>query len=325
MFQLLHLQFTAPVLDSAAFAGWQSLAKYQVIRPSIDDQLNQIFAGSNPRMLPVSSAIAELATVQQLMAVQRNRFGNAGDFTFTLVGAATPEEVRPLVERYLASLPSTAKREKPAREEDVRPFLHRMHPILKVLELPKAQTVLAFDGSFPSAPDAYLRERQRLSALTGVLQDRLRVRLREELGGTYSPYIGSQTYALPDEHYRVLIAFDAAPERMYRLNKELLNVLDGVRTHGVTPAEATRAATVQRRQLETRLQDNAYWMGAIGQYSRLGIPLDEIPTPYPERAVTPAELEAAARLYLPEDVYLHLTIMPKDSTSYARGDSATTR
>jgi len=123
----------------------------------------------------------------------------------------------------------------------------------------------------------------------------------------------------------VLIAFDAAPERMHQLNKELMKIVDSVRTHPVSAAEATRAATVQRRQLETRLQDNSYWMGQIGQYHRLGIPLDAIATPYPEQEVTPAELEAAARTYLPADVYLHLTLMPEDSTSYARRDSTTTR
>jgi predicted Zn-dependent peptidase len=123
----------------------------------------------------------------------------------------------------------------------------------------------------------------------------------------------------------VLIAFDAAPERMHQLNKELMNILDSVRTHGVTAAEATRAATVQRRQLETRLQDNAYWIGAIGQYGRLGIPLDEIPTPYREGVVTPAELQEAAKHYLPNDVYIHFTVMPQDSTSYPRGDSTRQR
>jgi zinc protease len=303
------------MLDTAALAGWQSLAKYQRSDFSLDDQLNQFFAKGNARMLPVSTQIAELATVQQLMAVYRNRFGNAGDFTFILVGAVTQAEVRPLVERYLASLPSTSAREHPVATED-HAFLHRVNRSFPSLELPKAQTLLVFDGSFPSAADAYLRERQRLSALTGVMQDRLRVRLREELGGTYSPYVGSQTYALPEERYRVMIGFDAAPERMHQLNRELMNILDTLRARGVSAAEASRVATVQRRQLETRLQDDDYWMTTIGTYSRLGVPLDRIPAPYPERAVTPAELADAAKRYLPDDVYIHFTAMPQDSTSY---------
>ncbi|MBX6333067.1 MAG: insulinase family protein, partial [Gemmatimonadaceae bacterium] len=323
LFQLLYRQFTAPMLDSTTLSAWQSVAKYQTSGPSPDDILNQVLAGENVRMQPVSTQLAELVTLPQLRAVHHDRFGNAGDFTFMLVGAITPQEVRPFVERYVASLPSTEKREKPV-ERDYPPYLHRLNLIRPDLELPRAQTFLVFDGPFPVAPADYLRERQRLGALTTVLQGRLRVRLREELAGTYSPFVRSETLALPDEHYRVLIGFDAAPERMPELNRALMTLLDTVRTQGVTADEAARAATIQRRQLETWLQSNAYWMYAISQFHRLGVPLDRIPAPYPEREVTAAELQAAAKRYLPNDVYMHVTLMPKDSTSYTTTDSTTT-
>lgn len=228
------------------------------------------------------------------------------------------------MERYIASLPSTDQRETP-RGKDARPILYRIEQTQRTLPVPKAQTLLVFDGVFPNAPADYLRERGWLSALTTVLQDRLRMRLREELAETYSPYVSTKTLAIPGEHYRVLIAFDTAPERMHELNKVLMHVLDSLRTYGVMEAEAGRAASVERRQLETRLQSNEYWMSTIGQYLRLGIPLDAIPAPYPEREVTPAGLQAAAQTYLPADVFLHLTFMPKDSTSYAQGKNAASR
>ena len=319
IFQLMYLQFTAPMLDTTALAGWQSLAKYQGVAFSLNDQLDIQLARGDPRMLPVSTAIAELATTKQLLDAYHDRFGNAGDFTFTLVGAVTPKEVRPFVERYLANLPSTSVREHPVPAED-HTNLHKINQRFPALQLPKAQTLLVFDGPFPDSPAVYLRERQKLSALTGIVNDRMRVRLREQLGGTYSPFVASETYAIPEERYRVLVAFDAAPERMHDLNHEMMNVLDSLRVHGVTAAEATRAATVQQRQLETRLQSNDYWMTAIGGYVRLGIPLDRIPAPYPERRVSPAELAAAARRYTPGDAYIHLTALPEDSSSYAKHD-----
>jgi len=320
LFQLMHLQFAAPMLDTASLAGWQSLAKWQGSGFSLDDQMNMQLAHGNPRMQPVSTSLAELATVKQLAAAYHDRFGNAGDFTFTLVGAATVKELRPLVERYLASLPSTDVREHPVPTEK-----HALSPVtttFPALQLPKAQTFFVFDGSFSDTPSVYLREREKLSALTGIVNDRMRVRLREQLAGTYSPYVSSETYAIPDERYRVLVSFDAAPERMHDLNHEMLNALDSLRMRGVTPAEATRAATVQERQLQTRLQDNDYWMATIGNYSRLGIPLDKIPHPYPEHVVSPAELKAAANTYLPSDAFYHLTAMPEDSSSYAKHDPA---
>jgi zinc protease len=321
LFQLMHLQFTAPLLDSVSLLSWQSLAKYEGSAFSLDDQLSITVARGNMRMMPVATNLAELATMKQLTDAYHDRFGNAGDFTFTLVGAMTAKELRPLVERYLASLPSTDAREHPVPSED-HTFLHKVNNTFPRLELPKAQTILVFDGPFPDSSAAYLREREKLSALTGIVNDRMRTRLREQLAGTYSPFVSSETYAIPDQRYRFFVAFDAAPERMHDLNREMMNVLDSLRTRGVTPAEATRAATVQQRQLQTRLQDNDYWMTTIGNYSRLGIPLDRIPAPYPERVVSPAELMVAAKHYLPGDAYIHLTAMPEDSTSYAKHEPA---
>lgn len=321
LFQLLYLQFTAPKLDTTVLHSWASLAKYKGAGFTLNDQLDQTFARGEPRLLPVSTRLAELLNVRQAMAVYEDRFGNAGDFTFTLVGAVTPDELRPLVERYLASLPATPEREH-AKALDVKPFLAKVDNRIKGPNLPRALALWVFDGTFPAAPDEYLRERQVLDVLTTVVQDRLRVRLREQLGGTYSPMVSSYTYALPEEHYRALLAFIAAPERMHELDRELRGILDSLRTTGASEAELARAVTIERRQHETALQDDAYWMRTIGTYDRLGIPLGRIPDPYGDRQVSPEKLEAAARQYMPNDVYIHLTMMPEDSTLYTRRDSA---
>ena len=321
LFQMLYLQFTAPKLDSAAIAGWKNWAKYQGRQFSIFDQLAQTFARGNARMMPVSTGLADLADLEDAMAVYRDRFGNAGDFTFTIVGAAAPEQVRPLVERYLASLPATGERETP-KDPEVRPFLMRISQTVRPFDIPKAATLLVFDGRFPGEPAEYLAEREQLSTLASVLNVRLRNRLREELGATYGVTVLDRTYPLPEEHYQLLVAFDAAPERMWELGRELRRILDAVRTDGATPAELERARLTARRQLETRLQDNDYWMERIGLFARLGIPLDRIVAPYDSAEVSGADVAAAARRFLPKDVYIQITALPADTTYEQAGDSA---
>ena len=313
LIQLVHLQFTAPKLDSAALAAWKNYAKYQGRAFSIFDQLAQTFARGNPRLMPVSTHLADLARLDEAMAVYRDRFGNAGDFTFTIVGAATAEQVKPLVERYLASLPATAERETP-KDPGVKPFLMRMSNTVKPFDIPKASTILVFDGAFPTAdPAAYLAERQRLATLSEVLTRRLRTRLREELSATYGVAVLDRTYPLPAEHYQMLFSFDAAPVRMRAMQREMRAMLDAVRDSGATQAEIDRARRAQRRQLETLLQDNDYWMQRIGLFARLGLPLDRIVDPYDEERVTPGELAAAARRFLPDDVYISITAMPSET------------
>jgi zinc protease len=320
LFQTLYLQFTTPKLDSAALASWQSLAKYGRASPSFDDQLDQVFARGNARMLPVSTQLAELAHVKQVLAVYHNRFGNAGDFTFTLVGAVSPKAVRPFVERYLASLPSTAEREQP-EDPNARPFFEPVRVTRKLLELPKATTVWVYDGLVPTDSAKYLRSRQELGALAQVLNRRLRNRLREELSGTYGVGVRARSYLLPPEHYRLMFIFDAAPDRVDELDRAFMAVLDTVRKEKVPAEELHMVTRIQDQLLKTDLQDNDYWVSMIGLYHRLGIPLDKIVAPYEGHQLTPSELQAAAQRDLPENLYIHLTLLPKDTTYYA-SDSA---
>jgi len=256
------------------------------------------------------------------MAVYRDRFGNAGDFTFTIVGAATAKQVKPLVERYLASLPATSKRETP-KDLGVRPFMMRTVKRVKPYDIPKASTMLVFDGEL-QMPDveSYLAQREELATLEQVLTGRLRTRLREELGATYGVSVMSRTYPLPKEHYQLLFAFDAAPERMRAMEREMKSILDAVRDSGATEAELARATEVQRRLLEAQLQDNSYWLQRIELFNRLGLPLDRIVSPYGSESLTPEVLQAAATRYMPRDVYVQVTAMPSDSTIYTKAEKA---
>ncbi|HEY9448625.1 MAG TPA: insulinase family protein, partial [Gemmatimonadaceae bacterium] len=161
-------------------------------------------------------------------------------------------------------------------------------------------------------------ERQELSTLAAVLNRRLRTRLREELGATYGVGVLDRTYPFPKEHYQLLINFDAAPERMRAMQREMDSILEAVRDSGVTSAELARAESAQRRRLEVQLQDNDYWMQRIELFDRLGIPLDRIPKPYGDEHLTPDGLRTAATRYLPRKVFIRLTAMPSDSTLYTR-------
>jgi zinc protease len=312
IFQLLHLQFTAPKLDSAALVTWANVAKYQGRSANIQDVFTQILARGNARLAPIQTRTAELARLDEALAVYRDRFGNAGDFTFMLVGAATADQVKPLVERYIASLPATNVRETP-KDPEVRPFVNRVREQANVMPMAKSQTLLVFDGSFPATLAEYLKERERLSMLMLVLERRLRDRLREQLGGTYGVSTFGGTYRLYNEQFRVSITFQSAPERMEELNREMLAIIDSVRASGATAPELARLATVQRRQLETQLQSNVYWLSRMGLFDRLKLPLDRIVEPFTQSSVTPAELSVAAQRYLPKDIYIHVTQMPADT------------
>jgi zinc protease len=317
LLQLLHLQFTAPKLDTAALNAWKqggSAGGY-----SIDDQIALMLSGGNPRLARADWGIMQLADTGQSMAVYRDRFGNAGNFTFIIVGAATAQQVKPLVERYIASLPSTGKREQP-KDLYVHPPDHLERRVDRVFAVPKASSTLLFGGGFPTAPDAYLAERRRLDALGWVLSLKFTDDLREQMGGTYGVGVRGWTLAVPQEQYRFAINFDAAPERMNGMLDTMFTILDTVRATGATPTELAKIAAMQRRARETALQDNHYWINTIELFDRLKIPFDRIVAP--PQPTTAAEIRTAAHQYLPPHAYIHIIAMPQDSTLYTRVDSA---
>ena len=71
---------------------------------------------------------------------------------------------------------------------------------------------------------------------------------------------------------------------MRTLWHEYVGILDSIRSHGASEAELTRASTIAKRQHETALQRNDFWMSAIERYDRLGIPFGKIVDPRRGRA-----------------------------------------
>ncbi|MBA3297098.1 MAG: insulinase family protein, partial [Acidobacteria bacterium] len=111
--QLLHLSFTSPGNDEEAFG---------VIRKQLDasyanrdqnpgllfgEKVAQLNTGNHYTAQPIT--LERLAKLDRnaMAAFYRDRFSNAGDFTFLMVGAFKIDEVLPLLQRYVGSLPST--------------------------------------------------------------------------------------------------------------------------------------------------------------------------------------------------------------------------
>jgi zinc protease len=317
LMQMLYLQFTAPKLDTTALDIWKQTGSPGGV--SIDDQLNAMLSNGNPRLIPPAATLMALADTGRAMAVFRDRFGNAGDFTFIIVGAATSAQLRPLVERYIASLPTTGKTEKPT-DLDVRPWERMLQVTQRVFDVPKASTGLLFDGEFPTSPQEYLTGLRQLDALAWTLRLKFTDDLREQMGGTYGVGVQAWTLSVPEEHYRFGINFDAAPERMSGMLDTMFTILDTVRASGATADELTKIAAMQRRNRETELQDDHYWLRSIELFDRLKIPLAWI-VAQPTGRMNAEGIAATARKYLPTDAYIHLTLMPQDSTSYTVVDS----
>ncbi len=104
---------------------------------------------------------------------------------------------------------------------------------------------------------------RKLEVLADILNDRLRVKIREELGATYGPLQqewGSEIW--PDYGYSS-IGMECAPVMAERVTTLARKIAVDLATNGITPDEFERIMAPRRASLAQVLHSNGYWVGNI--------------------------------------------------------------
>ncbi|MBW3570307.1 MAG: insulinase family protein [Gemmatimonadetes bacterium] len=312
LFQLIHLYFTQPRRDTTAWAaylqrGREALRNRSVTPESaLGDTLTAILSQGHPRMRPFTSAVFDSLDIDRSLEIYRQRFADAGDFTFYFVGTFTPDSLRPLVETYLASLPGTGAEES-FRDLGIRPPEGVVRRTVRRGVEPKARTVLVFTG-----PAQFSRQASAdMSALSQALQLRLREKLREELGGTYTVGVSGSLARDPYPRYSVNVDFGSAPERVDELVRVVMAEIDTVRAAGVPQDVVDKVREAFRRSRETDMRENSTWLVRLMAYDRNGWDPRLINENLVASTITAERIRDAARLYLDPARRVEVTLVPE--------------
>jgi zinc protease len=284
LFQLIHLHFTAPRRDDEAFAAYRERLvaalenRSAMPMSAFQDTLAVTLAQRHPRSLPLTPEEAQALRLESALRIYRERFANAGDFTFIFVGAFDPEEVAPLAKRYLASLPAYPDSAEAARDLGIRPPEGVVTRTVRRGLEPQARVHLTFSGDLQHDPARFdpdrqetryhaelqeaRRERYLLAALADALAIRLREELREERGGVYGVGVSASTDRLTGT-YSFHVSFGADPERVEELTDAVFAEVARFQTEGPPAETVRRVAEAGRRNQETNLRQNRYWLGAL--------------------------------------------------------------
>jgi len=178
-------------------------------------------------------------------------------------------------------------------------------------EIPKAVVRLYWP-----ATDAFdVKMSRRLRLLGDVFSDRLRVKIREEMGGTYSPSAGpdlSDTY--PKYGYIVADA-TVAPGEARKIADAIKAVAASLQKDGVTEEELVRAKQPVLTALRESSRTNGYWLGTVlASAQEFPQHLEWSRTRYTDNeSVTPAELSALAKQYLDPAKAHEFIVLPEGS------------
>ena len=319
MFQLIYLNFTRPRADATVFDVMKSQMKTMLANQQASPEwafrqmLQTTLSQNHLRARPMTPEMVDQMDLQKSFAFYKSRFADASDFTFVFAGAFDLATMRPLVERYLASLPSL-RRGETWKDVGITPPKGVVERTVRKGIEPKSQVDIVFTGPFTfDAPN-----QATLGTLGVVLETRLRERLREALGGTYGVQVDASASKISQARYRVTIDFGCDPARTEELVKSLFREIEALKANGPTDVEINDARQALLRQHDSDLAQNDRLVAELAERYEQAEDVEEffdLPALY--TSVTAAGVRDAARLWLDTGNYVRVTLLPEKAASAA--------
>jgi zinc protease len=265
LFQLMYLYFTAPRKDKDAFESFKTRYKQLYSNILADpnnyfaDEFNKLLTKNHPRAgrFPKNEDFNKIS-LDRAIQIYKERFANAGDFTFFFVGSLNEDSLRRLVTKYIGSLPGTPKKET-YRDLGIRPPTGKVEKQINKGSEQQSQVNMVFTGPATyNSDDAYA-----LRSLGELLTIKLVEQLREEKGSVYGVGAFGNMQKVPYQHTMFNISFPCAPENVDTLTRAVLNEINKVIKNGVSETDLAKVKEQQKRRLEVDLKENRFWVNNL--------------------------------------------------------------
>ena len=321
-FQLMYLQFTAPRADEQAFQSYVTRIKVGIENrdrnPAVifGDAISKALYGDHPRHRPMTLELLKELDRAAALRIYRERFANAGDFTFTFVGAFKTEQLRPLVQTYLASLPQIDRKEK-GRDVGDEPKRGQVKVEVKKGLEAKSSVSLNFYGDAKWSLD----ERYALRGAVEVLRIRLREIMREDKGGVYGVSVFGDLDREPRQTFSSGVSFTCNPDNVTDLTQAALAEIKRMQRDGPNVEILEKVRETLLRSYERNLKEDSFWLSNLTYYRENGLPFGDIlKAPERAKALTPEKVRDAARKYFSTENMLNARLMPEVTQSVKKAE-----
>ena len=314
LLQIQYLRFTQPRMDKALFAGMIQREQDSVkdLQGSPDFQFSQAVEGlfyQNHSRRSRSFEVAELARLkpESMMQIYQQRFSSAYGMRFIFVGNLQPDNLRPLIKTYLASLPA-----QPIPLEFQDRGLRGLSGISehKIYAGKESKAQLSILAEFPYP---YSENEQRLlNLLCDIINLRIHQVLRGESALIYSGGISAGLSRLPYQHLSLAIHLPCAPENVTKVKQILFDELTKLRREGPALADLERARQALLKNHQLQLQENEFWLDELSDSYFYNQDLHD-PASYQAslEALTVADLQQAANRMLSMNSYASFIWLPQ--------------
>lgn len=313
--RLLTAKLVAPHWDAKLFerAKRSALENYELAFSSASSRAGREFGavarGGDPRWQAFDKAELEAMTADQFRAFFEPRLAQ-GAVEALVVGDVDLESAVAAMRKTVAALPNRPSATPSAASLAVRPPVPNPAPLTFTHKGDPAQAWAAVGWTTFGGLDR-VRERRALSVGANIAQVRLMERLRDEAGATYSPFATLQSSEVFPAWGVFYAGAEIRPENralFFRLARETVAELAA---KPVAADEWARAINPVLSGIERRLKTNAYWMGAMENWSRDRRFIDPVRSYQADyAALTPEEVRAALARWVADEGDWSMVVLP---------------
>ena len=270
LFELIYTSFTNVNPDHDTYNvnidRYRPLLENQMKNPNFIffQQVNKTMYDNNPLAAQVTVETLDNMVYDESFALVKDVLGNPADYTFIFVGNISSDVINPLIEQYIASLPT-----KPVVAPVVKSDIEMQQGQVKneFTQPMEAPTTMVFD-MYSQNNMPYSVENDIMVELIGDILGNIYVdTLREEEGGTYSPSTGAAYNPNKGEwniNYVFFTNADQQAKLISRADEELLKLL----SNGADEANFNKAKEAMIKQYEINSRKNNYWQSVLNQQMR---------------------------------------------------------
>lgn len=273
MFQMQYLYFTAINKDEKQFQNLLTALEMGLKNKSLNpeavfsDSLATTLYAHNPRFTQIDVKDLKDINYDRILEMAKDRYKNAGQFTFIFCGNFDEQAIRPLIEQYVASLPSTG-----AQPEDFNETLtlakgEVVNNFTVKTESPKA---IAFETWYADMPYT-LENTVKLDAVGQILSMIYLKTIREDESAAYSCGAAGGFNVSTRQPKAMLQAYCPMNPDKQEIAIRLLHEGIANMQKSVDADQLNKVKEYMLKQIDVNAKQNNFWINTITTWKDFGI------------------------------------------------------
>lgn len=273
MMQLTYLTFTSPRKDNEAFESYKNRLKAQLQNAdanpmtAFSDTVTRALYGNHPRAIKMKESMVDQINYDRIIEMYKDRYKDASDFTFYLVGNVDLEQMKPMIAKYLGALPAINRKETfKDNKMDIRKGQYK-NEFAKQQETPMATIMFLYSGTCKYN----LRNNLVLSFLDQALDMVYTAEIREKEGGTYGVSCSGSLGKYPKEELVLQIVFQTDPAKTEKLSAVVVEQLNKMAKEGPSEEHMQKIREYMLKKHKDAQKENGYWLNNLDEYFYTGV------------------------------------------------------